>query len=78
MEDKGYFTKACLQTHLSADFVSSRKTCSLPYSGEGRGNIFTKTNSRPARRQINGVRRYLSTFAASSLPSAQNNLYAKL
>lgn len=45
MEDKGYFTKVCLQTYPSADFVSSGESCSLPDSGEGRGNIFTKGNS---------------------------------
>lgn len=37
MEDKGYFTKICLQTYLSADIVSSAGSCSLPDSGEGRG-----------------------------------------
>lgn len=35
MEDKGYFTKACLQTYLGANFVSSGQSHSLPDSGEG-------------------------------------------
>lgn len=65
MEDKGYFTKTCLQTYLSADIVSSAGSCSLPDSGEGRGNIFTKGNSYPAFRQIKGGQRALSPFAVS-------------
>lgn len=73
MEDKGYFTKVCLQTYLSAHFVSSEESCSFPGSGEGSGNIFTKRNSCSAFRQIKGSQRALSTFSASQLSSAQSN-----
>lgn len=76
MEDKGYFTKVCLQTLSFANKFVCRlisvltlprvKSCSLPGSVERRGKIFTKGNSCPAFWPIKGGQRALSTFVTSS------------
>lgn len=64
--------------HIQVTAISSEKSSLSNLVWEREGDTFTKGNLSPAFGQIGKGREFYSTSVVSLLPSAQNNLHAKM